>query len=381
MSHALASIVRRPNLISCFALICLLGISLALAPLPIVGPRAGTHSPSAVQPCAAVRNVESVGFTVSDMDRSIAFYRDVLTFELASDIEVAGEPYERLTGVFGVRLRIVGMRLGSESIELTEFLTPSGRPIPVDSASNDRLFQHIAIITPDMPGAYQHLREHKIRHASTGPQRLPDWNKDAGGIEAFYFLDPDNHVLEVLSFPPGKGNPKWRERAVHDSSRLFLGIDHTAIVIGDSAASLHFYRDVLGMDVAGTSDNWGTEQEHLNNVRGARLHITSVRPDDSIGPSVEFLQYVQPVGGRPFPIDSRANDLWHWQMTIVVDDLDALLQQVGLMDLRRNPMVANDVRAAWVSDGVVTMTDSVLGFRKAAVIRDPDGHALRLVER
>ena len=52
--------------------------------------------------------VDSIGFTVSDMDRSVAFYSDVLTFKKVSDAEVDGPEYDQLWGVFGVRARIVG---------------------------------------------------------------------------------------------------------------------------------------------------------------------------------------------------------------------------------------------------------------------------------
>jgi catechol 2,3-dioxygenase-like lactoylglutathione lyase family enzyme len=102
------------------------------------------------------------------------------------------------------------MRLGAESIELTEFLAPRGKPTPVDARSNDRWFQHVAIIVSDMDRAYQWLREHKVQHASPGPQLLPAWNRNAGGIRAFYFRDPDGHPLEVLWFPQDKGNAKWQ---------------------------------------------------------------------------------------------------------------------------------------------------------------------------
>ena len=216
----------------------------------------------------AVRQVErvgAIGMTVSDMDRSVEFYSKVLSFEKISDVELTGAEYERLQGVFGLRMRVVRMRLGEEFIELTEYLAPKGRPFPVDSRGNDRWFQHIAIITSDMEKAYAWLRQNKTEHASTGPQRLPDWNKNAGGIKAFYFRDPDRHYLEILQFPAGKGEAKWQRR-----DRLFLGIDHTAIVVADTEASLKFYQDVLGLKVAGTSENYGTEQEHLNNVFGAR---------------------------------------------------------------------------------------------------------------
>jgi len=223
--------------------------------------------------------------TVSEMDRSVDFYSHVLSFEKVSDVEVWGDEYEHLEGLFGLRMRVVRMRLGDESIELTEYLTPKGRPVVVDSRSNDLWFQHVAIIVSDIDRAYQLLRQNHVQHASTGPQRLPDWNKKAAGISAFYFKDPDGHTLEILQFPPDKGDPKWHAA----TGRLFLGIDHTAIVVRGSEASLRFYRDLLGMHVVGTSENYGTEQEHLNNVFGARLRITSLRAART--PGVELLDY------------------------------------------------------------------------------------------
>src|SRR5437879_1963206 len=123
---------------------------------------------------ALIEGVDAIGITVSDMDRAVDFYSKVLTFEKVSDTEVAGEDYEHLEGVFGLRMRVVRMRLGDEFIELTEYLAPKGRPIPVDSRSNDRWFQHIAIIVSDMDKAYSRLRQNKVEHASSGPQRLPD---------------------------------------------------------------------------------------------------------------------------------------------------------------------------------------------------------------
>ena len=113
--------------------------------------------------------------------------------------------FELLSGVFGARARVVRLRLGDEQIELTEFLRAARPADPRRRRSNDRGFQHVAIIVRDMDAAYRRLREHRVGHASTGPQRLPDWNVNAGGIEAFYFRDPDGHFLEVLEFPPGKG--------------------------------------------------------------------------------------------------------------------------------------------------------------------------------
>ena len=310
-----------------------------------------------------VKGVDSIGLTVSDLDRSVDFYSSILHFQKVSETEVDGESYEHLTGVFGLRMRIARLRLGDESIELTEFLAPRGRPASVDARSNDRWFQHVAIIVSDMDRAYQWLRKHKVQHASSGPQLLPAWNRNAGGIRAFYFRDPDGHPLEVLWFPPDKGNAKWHV----PSDKLFLGIDHTAIVISDTEASLKFYRDRLGMEVAGESENYGPEQERLNNVFGARLHITALRA--ASGPGIEFLEYLAPRDGRPFPPEEKANDLIHWQTRFLGISADDAAQTL------RNS------RSAFVSTGAVELPDCKAGFRKAVTVRDPDGHAIQIVER
>jgi catechol 2,3-dioxygenase-like lactoylglutathione lyase family enzyme len=253
--------------------------------------------------------------------------------------------------------------LGTEEIELTEYLSPKGRPMSDDVRANDRVFQHIAIVVSDIAKAYEGLRMHRVEHASTGPQRLPDWNPNAGGISAFYFRDPDRHFLELINFPGDKGLPKWHQA----TKGVFLGIDHTAIVVDDTNTSLRFYRDTLGMQVAGESENYDIEQEHLNNVFGARLRITALRATK--GPGIELLEYLAPRDGRPAPGDLRANDVAHWQTTLITEGLDPLL---GL---------ARDHRITLVSPGSVDGAPTSLGFRTGALTRDPDGHGMRLVAR
>ena len=310
-----------------------------------------------------VKSVDAVGITVSDIDRSVEFFSKVLSFEKVSEVEVAGSEYERLQGVFGARMRIARMRLGEEFIDLTQYLTPRGRRIPVDSRSNDQWFQHIAIVVSDMDKAYQQLRAHKVQHTSTGPQRIPDWNKAAAGIKAFYFKDPDGHNLELIYFPSGKGNPKWQQA----NGSLFMGIDHTAIAVSDTARSLDFYRDVLGMKVAGESENYGIEQEHLNHVFGSRVRISGLKAPSGFG--IEFLDYLTPRDGRPMPHDTRANDLWHWQTAIRVGRADAAADKL------------KSARVRFVSPGVTTIPHRALGIAKGFIVRDPDGHGLQLIER
>jgi catechol 2,3-dioxygenase-like lactoylglutathione lyase family enzyme len=328
-----------------------------------VRPRAGAGPTDSAPPAAvASEAVAMVGLTVSDMDRSVDFYTRVLEFRKMSDDERVGPELEALTGVFGARARVVRLGLGDETLQLTEFLAPAGRPAPVDSRSNDRWFQHVAIIVSDMDRAYARLRRSKVQYASTGPQLLPKTIPGAAGIRAFYFRDPDGHPLEILQFPPDKGDRRWHR----PTDRLFLGIDHTAIVVGDTRASLAFYRDLLGFRVAGESMNFGTEQAHLNNVPGARLHITSLRAPR--GPGVEFLEYLAPRDGRPFPADERANDLVHWQTTILVPSAAAAASAARRGHFRL------------LTPDVATLPDSALGFTRGIRVRDPDGHVVQLVE-
>jgi catechol 2,3-dioxygenase-like lactoylglutathione lyase family enzyme len=299
---------------------------------------------------AKVIAVGAVGVTVSDMEQSIAFYRDVLTFTKVSDHEFTDPAYDQLEHVFAARVRVVDMRLGQETLRLTQYLTPQGRPVPLDSRSNDLWFQHIAIVVRDMDTAFARLDRHHVLTISSAPQTLPAWNRAAAGIRAFYFRDPDNHSLELIWFPPGKGRPRWQQ----PSDNIFLGIDHTAIAVSDTQASLHFYRDGLGFHVVGESENYGPEQDHLSHVQGSRVRITGLRAGS--GPGIELLQYESPSGGRLYPSDEQPCDLIYWQ-TVLVESADAALPG----------------KAA-------NFSGLALGGKKAVLARDPDGHALQLTE-
>ena len=268
---------------------------------------------TAAQACAepAVDAVDRIVIPVSELGRSANFYTGALSFVPVDAAEPPG----------------MALRLGEETIELVQH---TGRPLPRDSRSNDRWFQHLAIVVSDIDRAFAIVLQRGAAPISQGIQELPAWNPNAGGIRAVYFRDPDGHPLELIQFPPGKGAPRWQQK-----DRLFLGIDHSAIAVQDTETSLAFYRGRLGLRVAGTSENWGVEQERLSAVPGAHVRITSLRAP--AGPGVEFLHYLTPTDGRPAPPDTTAEDLW--------------------------------------SEAIVMRVD---GDRRGRILRDPDGHALLL---
>jgi catechol 2,3-dioxygenase-like lactoylglutathione lyase family enzyme len=311
-------------------------------------------------------SVEKVSMTVSDLDRSVKFYTEVLDFQKENEYTLTGQIAQKLFGLTEetATVRIATMKIGGETLELMQFTGAApGRPIPADSRSNDAWFQHIAIVVSDMDQAYRRVREAKVVHVSSAPQTLPDFIPAAAGISAFYFRDPDGHNLELIHFPKDKGNAKWQiQSPITNHQSPFLGIDHTAIGIEDTDAGYTFWRDALGLEVGGHSENYGTEQEHLNQLFGARLFITGLHAREGFG--VEFLDYIAPPGGRPYPAGSRAPDLWHWHTTLKVSDLEGLLKQ-----LLQNGFTL-------VSKGIVQMDDGT----KTLLVRDPDGHAVLLRE-
>jgi catechol 2,3-dioxygenase-like lactoylglutathione lyase family enzyme len=309
-----------------------------------------------------ISGVESVGITVSDMKVALPFYTNVLHFQILSDDTINTEQYSKLILVDDASVRITKLKLGDEKIELIDFIYPEGKDYPEDSKSNDLWFQHIAIITSNMDSAYAWLKLNDVKNISVEPQRLPDWNKNAGGIKAFYFQDPDGHPLEILEFPPDKGNAKWHKK----SNQLFLGIDHTAIAVSNTDESLKFYRDVLGMEVGAESENYGIEQARLNNVEGAHLKITGLHSD--FGPGIEFLNYLSPKGGRSYSGNVKANDLVHWQTKITTDNIQNLFN------------IISDAGYQTYTNNVTVMNKNILNFDKGFIVQDPSGHRLLIVQ-
>jgi catechol 2,3-dioxygenase-like lactoylglutathione lyase family enzyme len=218
-----------------------------------------------------------VRINVSDLARLADFYCEALGF-------VVVQTAER-----GVRLR-----LGAQTLELVQPEVP-GAPYPADSRATDVWFQHVALVVSDMAAAYAHL----CRHAMTpitigGPQRLPP---STGRVQAFKFRDPDGHPLELLAFPPGAGDAHWQS-----GDALFLGYDHSALVVSDVTRSIAFY-EALGLVVAGRTLNHGPEQERLDDAPGVRVDVVALRAAAEATPHVELLGYqVPPVTPLPGPL-------------------------------------------------------------------------------
>jgi catechol 2,3-dioxygenase-like lactoylglutathione lyase family enzyme len=197
------------------------------------------------------------------------------------------------------------LQLGDEFIELTDYLTAGGRSIPEDAKSNDLMFQHIAIVVSDMDKSIRAIE----KSTTWSMYRLPRKHYlnlflalQVSGL--FNFHDPDDHNLELIWFPKGKGQDKWQHKKWED----LFGNRHTAIGVSNTENSHHFYTEMLGIERKGDSWNKGIEQAHLNN--GTKAHrFTFTAVSFQRGTGIEFLQYINPGPGKPYPADSRADDI------------------------------------------------------------------------
>jgi catechol 2,3-dioxygenase-like lactoylglutathione lyase family enzyme len=310
----------------------------------------------------AVIRIGRISFTASDAERLGAFYQQAFGFEVMEIEHHCSADFARLTGVEGAQARALPLRLGEQTIELLAFTKP-GAPYPADITCDDPRFQHIAIVVADMEAAYLRLCACKGWTAITrpAPQRLP---ASSGGVTAFKFRDPEGHPLELLAFPPDNVPPRWR-RAPHRRGSC-LGIDHSAIVVSDTAPSVAFYQQVLGFSVAGGSLNHGPEQEQLDAVTGVVVEVTALDPGTENPPHLELLCYRSARAPRGVPeVRSNSNDIAATRLVLDVDDMAVVERRLAAACVR------------FISKGIVALRDN----RPALLIRDPDGHAVLLLGR
>jgi catechol 2,3-dioxygenase-like lactoylglutathione lyase family enzyme len=231
-----------------------------------------------------IARIARIGLTVSDLDAGCAFYSAALGFEEVRRERRSGSAFAALTGLAEARAEASILRLGAQEIELVAYRIP-GRPYPAPRSAADPWFQHFAIVTSEMGAAYQSLRSRPgwTPISSDGPQQLPP---DKGSIIAFKFRDPDGHPLELSWFPPEQAGA-WGKA---DASRLFLGIDHSALAVRDMAKSREFYCNGLGLLPAGSQLNAGPTQAGLDGLPEAEVEIASLNTGED-GPHVELLHY------------------------------------------------------------------------------------------
>ncbi len=144
-----------------------------------------------------INGLQHTSFTVSDMARSLAFYRDVLELEVVSDSVEAGVTFkgpelDNLTGCPGSELHIVFLKINEDMLELIQY-TPKGKALEGNKAS-DTGSAHICLETENIQALHKKLSENGVK-IHFPPQSM-------GGVDVMYFRDPDGIIIESMQGDP-----------------------------------------------------------------------------------------------------------------------------------------------------------------------------------
>ncbi len=205
-------------------------------------------------------------------------------------------------------------------LEIDQF-DPPGQPYPQPRASDDRLFQHFAMVTADLPAAWARVMATGGQPVSAdGPTQLPPEN---GSVHAVKFRDPEGHPLELLAFPkPGDRAP---------------AIDHSAIVVRDVAASIAFYQ-ARGLTVGARTLNHGAAQAALDGLAQPRVDVVPLHPAGA-GPHLELLGYRDPALRQENAWDvhdvAATRLVWEAAGPALITDPDGHLHQCRLLGTPR----------------------------------------------
>ncbi|OWK29418.1 VOC family protein [Sphingomonas dokdonensis] len=247
----------------------------------------------------------------------VAFYA-ALGFTVDPPHPIAAEELAML-GIAGAGVRWP-MRLGGALVALDRYDMP-GSPYPAEADAAAACFQHLALVTDDAQAAWDRARLAGATPIGTGdPVTLPP---SSGGVTAMKFRDPEGHPLELLHFPDA-AKKGWRGTGL-------LGIDHSAIVVRDLAASEAFYA-AHGLTRGNASLNRGHEQAMLDGLDDPVADVVPMKPNTA-PPHVELLHYRRPVEPPAAPV--AVNDVaatrivWHGGDPALLRDPDGHLHQTG----------------------------------------------------
>lgn len=144
-----------------------------------------------------ILELNHVSFTVSDLQRSIAFYRDLLGLELVSLAERDVDFSSRVTGIEGAHLRIAYLRAPNASLELIQYLAPAGERI--DTRTCNVGSAHVCFVVDDYPALLDRLRLANVVFAGE-PCVVPAGPNTGRGV--VYCEDPDSNTVEFFSSAP-----------------------------------------------------------------------------------------------------------------------------------------------------------------------------------
>src|SRR5216110_1225272 len=144
-----------------------------------------------------ILTADHTGITVSNLERSLAFWRDVLGFELSHRPHQTGNLASEITGVPGAEISIAVLKGYGHKIELLEYLTPPDRK-HVDFRPCDVGSVHVALTVDNLNAVLSAIAASGWKAAGR-PQTLKTGPN--AGKRVVYVRDPDGITIEFMQPP------------------------------------------------------------------------------------------------------------------------------------------------------------------------------------
>jgi catechol 2,3-dioxygenase-like lactoylglutathione lyase family enzyme len=144
-----------------------------------------------------IKKLEHMALSVSDIQQSLAFYRDLLGFELVRELDCAPDSkLGEVVGMPGCAAKIAHLMCGETMLELFEYSDPRGTPTAKSLRQADHAFVHIGLQSSDVRGDHKDLQSKGVRFISEPVEFRPE-------VWIVYFYGPDGEVLEMRETPSG----------------------------------------------------------------------------------------------------------------------------------------------------------------------------------
>lgn len=143
-----------------------------------------------------------IGICVSDWERSVRFYRDVLGFRYRSELQVAGEPSDTLLQLGNVELRAIYLERDGTRIELLHYASPGHQGDSTPRPMNQLGFTHLSLRVDNLAATLAELNK-------AGVQVLQRTHIDIPAFEAaaIFITDPDGTLIELVQSPGDPESP------------------------------------------------------------------------------------------------------------------------------------------------------------------------------
>ncbi len=244
------------------------------------------------------------GVTVSDLDKSVAFYRDLMHMKLERTYEVAGKALEEATGFPGAHIKVAILNSEGNFLKLIQYLSPEGKK-SFEAKVCDVGASHLAMGVDNVQETYEELRAKGVKFMSSPIYPYPDNQK----VFFTYMLDPDGMMVEL-------------HRGVDQEGRTAFTWHHS-YTVSDMDRALAFYRDILGLKALRTRQPKGKGIEQGMRLSG--IDFTLIHMGLDLDESLELFHFVHPKGKQQSEL--RLCDVGCSHVAFDVDDIQQAYEE------------------------------------------------------